>query len=108
MSTTFRLSVSQVLAPIAGTIPHASHRHVTRRLRALIRLFARRRRAQRRYDDLRHLDERTLRDLGVARSELASVVAELDGRAALTRRRTEFETWSATSSLRVRAVDSSL
>jgi uncharacterized protein YjiS (DUF1127 family) len=80
-----------------------------RRLRAIVRLILRRRRARRRYEDLRHLDERTLRDLGITRSELASVVSELGGHAAATRRRTDLEVWqSASSRFRVRAIDSSL
>jgi len=84
-------------------------RRLTRRLRAIARLVARRRRARRRFDDLSHLDERTLRDLGVTRSELASVVSELGGRAAATRRRTDLEVWqSASSRFRIRAIDSSL
>jgi uncharacterized protein YjiS (DUF1127 family) len=82
---------------------------LARRLRAIARLIARRRRARRRFDDLGHLDERTLRDLGITRSELASVVSELGGRAAATRRRVDREIWqSASSRLRIRAVDSSL
>ena len=82
---------------------------VGRRLRAIARLIARRLRARRRFEDLRHLDERTLRDLGVTRSELASIVSELGGRAAATRRRTDLEVWqSASSRFRVRAIDSSL
>ncbi|MGE5160311.1 MAG: DUF1127 domain-containing protein [Betaproteobacteria bacterium] len=80
-----------------------------RRLRAIVRLVARRLRARRRLEDLDHLDERTLRDLGLTRSELASVVAELGGRAAPTRRRADLEAWtSASSRFRVRAIDSSL
>ena len=80
-----------------------------RRLRAIARLVARRRRARRWFDDLRHLDERTLRDLGIRRSELASIVSELGGRAAVTRRRVDREVWqSASSRFRVRAIDSSL
>ena len=80
-----------------------------RRLRAIARLIARRRRARRRFEDLNHLDERTLRDLGITRSELASVVSELGGRAAATRRRTDLEVWqSASSRFRIRALDPSL
>lgn len=83
-------------------------RRLMRRLRAIVRLVERRRRAWRRFEDLRHLDERTLRDLGVTRSELASIVSELGGRAAATRRRTDLEAWqSASSRFRIRAIDSS-
>jgi uncharacterized protein YjiS (DUF1127 family) len=84
-------------------------RRFARRLRALVRLLARRRRAARRYDDLRHLDERTLRDLGVTRSELASVVAEPGGRATASRRRADVRFWtSAAASFRVRSIDTGL
>jgi len=55
------------------------------------------------------LDTATLRDLGLSASEVASVVAELDGRAAATRRRTDLDVWlSASERFRVRSVDSSL
>ena len=89
--------------------PDGPWSRLSRRLRAIRRLMARRRRAWRRYQDLQHLDERTLRDLGVTRSEIASVVSELGGRAALTRRRADLEAWqSASSRFRIRALDSSL
>ncbi|MGZ8253825.1 MAG: DUF1127 domain-containing protein [Burkholderiaceae bacterium] len=51
--------------------------------------LTRRRRAGRRFADLQHLDDRTLRDLGVTRSEIASIVSELGGGAAATRRRAD-------------------
>jgi len=41
--------------------------------------------ARRSYLALRDLDERSLRDLGLDRSELGSLVAEIDGRAGPTR-----------------------
>ena len=100
-------SFTQRLAAFKG--PARPSPWVGRRLRAIARLIARRLRARRRFEDLRHLDERTLRDLGVTRSELASIVSELGGRAAATRRRTDLDTWqSASSRFRVRAIDSSL
>jgi uncharacterized protein YjiS (DUF1127 family) len=100
-------SFTQRLAAFKG--PARPSPWVGRRLRAIARLIARRLRARRRFEDLRHLDERTLRDLGVTRSELASIVSELGGRAAATRRRTDLEVWqSASSRFRVRAIDSSL
>jgi uncharacterized protein YjiS (DUF1127 family) len=100
-------SFTQRLAAFKG--PARPSPRLGRRLRAIVRLIARRLRARRRYEDLRHLDERTLRDLGLTRSELASVVAELGGHAALTRRRTDLDAWqSASSRFRVRAVDASL
>lgn len=88
-------------------LPDRTWHRLSRRLRAIGRLVARRRRAARRFDDLQHLDERTLRDLGVTRSEIASIVSELGGHAAATRRRTDLEVWSSASSrFRVRAIDS--
>jgi uncharacterized protein YjiS (DUF1127 family) len=64
------------------------------------------RRASRRIRELRELDTRTLRDLGLTRSELASVVAEVDGNAEATRRRIEASVIAAASSgLRVRNVE---
>lgn len=89
--------------------PDAPWRRLARRVRAIRRLVARRRRAWRRYRDLQHLDERTLRDLGVTRSEVASIVSELGGQADSTRRRTGSDAWlSAPSGFRIRAIDSSL
>ena len=100
-------SFAQRLAAFKG--PARPSPWVGRRLRAIARLIARRLRARRRFEDLRHLDERTLRDLGLTRSELASVVAELGGHATATRRRTDLEVWqSASSRFRIRAIDSSL
>ena len=89
--------------------PDWSSRRLARRLRAVGRLVARRRRAWKRFEDLQHLDERTLRDLGVTRSEIGSIVSELGGHAAVTRRRADLEVWSsAPSRFRNRAIDSSL
>lgn len=89
--------------------PDWSWRRLARRLRAVGRLVARRRRAVRRFEDLQHLDERTLRDLGVTRSEIGSIVSELGGQAAATRRRADLEVGSSASSrFRVRAIDSYL
>lgn len=65
-----------------------------------------RRRASRRIRQLRELDVHTLRDLGLTRSELASVVAEADGDAEVTRRRIDASFIAAASSgLRVRNVE---
>jgi uncharacterized protein YjiS (DUF1127 family) len=47
--------------------------------------YRQRRRAKAAYDALSQLDDHMLRDLGFARSELASVVAELTGAAAHSR-----------------------
>lgn len=109
MNTEYALPPTAARALAGFQWPASPVRRLTRRLRAIARLVARRRRARRRFEDLRHLDERTLRDLGLTRSELASVVAELGGRAAATRRRTDLDVWqSASSRFRVRAIDSSL
>jgi uncharacterized protein YjiS (DUF1127 family) len=109
MDTEYALptSTARTLADIER--PASAVFRLKRRLLAIVRLVARRRRARRRFDDLRHLDERTLRDLGIRRSEVESVVAELGGRAAATRRRTDLEVWqSASSRFRIRAIDSSI
>lgn len=109
MNTEYALPPTAARAPAEFKRPAGPVRRLTRRLRAIARLVARRRRARRRFDDLGHLDERTLRDLGISRSELASVVSELGGRAAATRRRVDSEVWqSASSRLRIRVVDSFL
>ncbi|MDH4114141.1 MAG: hypothetical protein OEU89_01595 [Burkholderiaceae bacterium] len=98
--------VANAFAPV---FPATALHRFTRRLRALGRLVVRRNRSLRRLEDLRRLDAATLRDLGLAASEVASVVAELDGRAAATRRRTDLDVWlSASERFRVRSVDSSL
>jgi uncharacterized protein YjiS (DUF1127 family) len=89
--------------------PRITWSRVARRFHALLRLLARRRRARRRLLDLGHLDDRTLRDLGLTRSELGSIASELGGRAELSRRRTDAEVWrSASSRFRTRTFDSSL
>ena len=109
MNTEYALPPTAARALAAREWPQPPMQRLLRRLRAIARLVVRRRRARQRFEDLRHLDERTLRDLGVTRSELASVVSELGGSAAATRRRTELEVWqSASSRFRVRAIDSSL
>jgi uncharacterized protein YjiS (DUF1127 family) len=46
-----------------------------------------RRQARAIYDELRQLDDRTLRDLGLDRSEITSVAAEVTGKAECTRGR---------------------
>ena len=89
-------------------LPRAVSR-LTRRARAVVRLARRRRRASRRCEELRHLEDVTLRDLGMTRSEAASLASELGGFAAVTRRRTDLDTWlSASSRFRVRNIDSFL
>jgi uncharacterized protein YjiS (DUF1127 family) len=109
MNTEYALPTSTARALADIKRPTGAVFRLKRRLLAIARLVARRRRARRRFDDLRHLDERTLRDLGIRRSEVESVVAELGGRAAATRRRTDLEVWqSASSRFRIRAIDSSI
>ncbi|MGZ8272804.1 MAG: DUF1127 domain-containing protein [Burkholderiaceae bacterium] len=81
------LMATRALAPWRW--PDCSWGRLSRRVRAIGRLIARRRRAGRRFADLQHLDDRTLRDLGVTRSEIASIVSELGGGAAATRRRAD-------------------
>ena len=97
----------------AGPIPLASARRVVaalgRRAQAALRLALRRRRARKRCEELSHLDADTLRDLAMTRSEVMSVVFELDGRAPATRRRAGLDVWPSDSSrFRVRQIDSFL
>jgi uncharacterized protein YjiS (DUF1127 family) len=88
-----------------GTLWH----RFARRIRAVARLIGRHRRTLQHHEDLRRLDERTLRDLGITQAEIPSVIAELAGRAGATRRRTDADDWrSASSRFRTRAIDQSL
>ena len=73
-----------------------------RRIGAVARLIGRHRRARQHAEELRQLDARTLRDLGITQSEIPSVIAELAGRAGATRRRIETDDWRP-ASLRFRA-----
>lgn len=57
-----------------------------RRARAALRLVQRRWRQAAQSRQLQSLDAAALRDLGLDRSEISSAVAELQGRAAITRR----------------------
>lgn len=70
--------------PLASAVVRA--RRYARRAVALYRLLARRARHRSELRQLQALDAATLRDLGLTRSELGSVHAELTGRAAATRR----------------------
>lgn len=110
MNTEYALSTTSARAMAGLRWPAGlSWKRLSRRVRAYGRLIARRHRARRRYDELQQLDELSLRDLGMTRSEIASVVTELGGRVAATRRRTDLDVWlSASSRFRVRAIDSSL
>jgi uncharacterized protein YjiS (DUF1127 family) len=81
---------------------------LVRRLRAFARLVRRAVRARHEYAELRQLDAVTLRDLGLSASELGSVDAELRGRAASSRRRTDLESQLSSSRFRVREIDSVL
>lgn len=75
-------------------------------VRRAVRWIAARRAASQRLRQLRELDLRTLRDLGLTRSELASVVAEVDGNAERTRRRIEHAFLKdASSGLRIRNLE---
>lgn len=71
-----------------------------------VRSWEQNRRARANYEVLSRLDEQTLRDLGLTRSEVGSAAAELGGRATATRRRIEAEFWqSASAGFRVRKVE---
>lgn len=110
MNTEYALTPSAARALTAAlNEPSPLLRRLARRLRAIARLVARRRRAWRRDEELRNLDEATLRDLGVSRRELAAFASGRAGRADAARRRAELDVWlSASSRFRVRSIDSSL
>ena len=109
MNTEYALSSGTARALSKWQPAGAAWRRFARRVRAMARLAGRRRRARRNDEDLRHLDERTLRDLGLTRAEIPSVVAELAGRAGATRQRTDPHDWHSTSSrFRLRVIDPSL
>jgi uncharacterized protein YjiS (DUF1127 family) len=82
---------------------------LARRSRARLRLAVRRRRAGPRFGELQQLDDATLRDLGLSRSELYSAASEAGGLAAASRRQTDLDVWlSASSRFRIRTIDSCL
>ena len=65
-------------------------KRIVRRLRARRR---ERRRLQSTYNELRALDDHTLRDLGFHRDELMSVAAEVSGAAERTRTRVQLQSY---------------
>jgi len=72
--------------PLASAVVRA--RRLARRALALLRLYRRRARERNALGQLQALDAAALRDLGLTRSEIGSVLAEAAGRAAATRRQT--------------------
>ncbi len=70
--------------PLASAVVRA--RRQARRALALLRLYRRRGRHRAELRQLQSLDSATLRDLGLTRAEIGSVLAESAGRAAATRR----------------------
>lgn len=77
--------------PLASAVVRA--RRWARRAAAVLRLLRRRARSRESLGQLQSLDEATLRDLGLARSELSSLIAESSGRAAATRRAITEHQW---------------
>lgn len=110
MSTEYAMSATSARSSAPGYAADApTSSRAMRRLRALVPLARRWLRDARRQQELQQLDDATLRDLGLTRSEIASVVSELGGRAAATRRRADLDVWqSASLRFRTRAVDSFL
>lgn len=113
--------VNEFMPPAGGAWASAAHpsnvphkeaptfARIVRRIRALLRLMLRRERARRTLAALDHLDSATLRDLGLTRSEAASMMTELAGRVAATRRQTELDyLLSASSRFHVRNGDRAL
>jgi hypothetical protein len=107
MSIEYALSsTGQATAPMPFAPLRRALARVARRARALVRLGLRRRRAWKNHQALCDLDDATLHDLGLARSELGSFVSELGGRAGATRRRIDLDAWtSASSRFRTRSID---
>lgn len=102
-------STRQATAPAPFAPLRAAVARLARRARAALRLAMRQRRARRSHQALSQLDDATLHDIGISRSEVASIVSELGGRAAATRRRTDLDVWlSASSRFRIRNIDSGL
>jgi uncharacterized protein YjiS (DUF1127 family) len=92
-----------------GQRARAIGRSVARAAGRLLAYVQAQRRTSLQLRQLRELDARTLQELGLTRAEFASVVAEAEGDAELTRRRIEKD-WiaAASSGLRVRHVDTCL
>jgi uncharacterized protein YjiS (DUF1127 family) len=104
-------AVAQYLTPAASLGFRA--RRLVRQAGVVVGRLAQRidqgRRARATYEVLRYLDARTLRDLGLTRSEVGSVAARVSGRAERARRRIETEFWqSASAGFRVRRVETFL
>lgn len=110
MSTEYAMSAELArIGPPGYAADAPTPSRVMRRLHALLLLVRRRLRDARRRRELDQLDDAALRDLGLTRGEIASVVSELGGRIAATRRRADLDVWqSASSRFRIRAVDSFL
>ena len=68
----------------AGPLARLTDRLFARPLAAVLASWHRQRREQATVRTLRTLDDRTLRDLGLHRSEIGGLAAELSGRAEIT------------------------
>jgi len=84
-----RFPVPPAARPLAGLAARPIVRPIVRPIAALIDAWRRQRMQGATLRTLHSLDDRTLRDLGLHRSEIAGIAAEIGGRAEATHVRTQ-------------------